>query len=314
MVKIGFVIFGILVLISLAEVLVANCFIKKIIVSKKAKAERLKKLHRMNLDKYIPIIKKKRNILMSHIYEIVRVKSVDNLNLKGILFKREGSKKIVICFHEYTSKGLADFTAISNFYLDMGYNMLIVDERGHGKSEGKYIGLGYLEKDDAVRWINYAIERYGEECEIVLHGIAMGGTTAVMTSSMDLPSNVKCIISDSGYTSASKALGVLLKSIYHIVFPLPTLFIANMICKRIAGYKFNECNVIDEVKKSKLPILFIHGEKDKIVPCSMCYDLYNNCKAPKDILIVKEAGHEESYYIDSKSYEEKVKNFIIKYV
>lgn len=314
MVKIALIVFGILVIISLFEFLVANWFIKKIIVSKNAKEERIKKLHKINLDKYIPIIKKKRNVLMSHIYEIVKIKSDDNLNLKGILFKREGSKKIVICFHEYTSKGLTDFTAISNFYLDMGYNMLIVDERGHGKSEGKYIGLGCLEKNDAIKWINYVIERYGQNCQIVLHGISMGGTTAIMTSSMDLPSNVKCIISDSGYTSLYKTLGGLLKSIYHIIFPMPTLFIANKICKKIAGYKLDECNVIDDVKKSKLPILFIHGEKDNIVPCSMCYDLYNSCNSPKDILIVKEAGHEESYYKDSKSYEEKVKDFILKYV
>ena len=314
MVKIALIVFGILVIISLFEFLVANWFIKKIIVSKNAKEERIKKLHKINLDKYIPIIKKKRNVLMSHIYEIVKIKSDDNLNLKGILFKREGSKKIVICFHEYTSKGLTDFTAISNFYLDMGYNMLIVDERGHGKSEGKYIGLGCLEKNDAIKWINYVIERYGQNCQIVLHGISMGGTTAIMTSSMDLPSNVKCIISDSGYTSLYKTLGGLLKSIYHIIFPMPTLFIANKICKKLAGYKLDECNVIDDVKKSKLPILFIHGEKDNIVPCSMCYDLYNSCNSPKDILIVKEAGHEESYYKDSKSYEEKVKDFILKYV
>ena len=78
----------------------------------------------------------------------------------------------------------------------------MTDARAHGKSEGEYIGFGVLDRFDAKKWIDYAIERFGENVNIFLHGESMGGATVLMAGGLNLPKNVKGIISDCPITSA----------------------------------------------------------------------------------------------------------------
>lgn len=72
----------------------------------------------------------------------------------------------------------------------------------------------------------------------------------------------------------------------------------------------DECNAAREVTKAKVPILFIHGDADTFVPYSMCEKIYENCKSPKKKLIIKGAAHAESYYKDTKAYEDALNDFI----
>ena len=187
--------------------------------------------------------------------------------------------------------------------------MLLVDERAHGQSEGEYIGFGCKDRFDAVKWIQWLIKEAGEDVQILLHGISMGGATVLMTSGLPLPSQVKGIISDCAFTSPKEVFTHVLNTMYHLP-AFPMIQIADAVNKSKAGYGLDECNAAREVRKAKVPILMIHGEKDTFVPCEMCERIYVNCASPKKKLIIKGAAHAESYYKDTKAYEAAMDSFI----
>lgn len=216
--------------------------------------------------------------------------------------------KIVICFHGYTGEGLSNHIAIADYFLKHGYAMLLPDARAHGRSEGEYIGFGCLDRQDALGWIRWAIQECGEQVKILLHGTSMGGATVLMTSSLELPGNVKGIVSDCGFTSPKEVFTHVLNNMYHLP-AFPAIQGADLINRKLAGYGMDECNARREVQRARVPILFIHGSADTFVPCSMCHEIYDNCRSPKRKLIVEGAAHAESYYKDMEAYEKALTDF-----
>ena len=287
----------------------AYYFFHRTVVRGKAKRERTQKMAGTDWDAYIPGIRKAKEWLAGQPQEDVYIKSQDGLRLHGTFFECPGSKRAVVCFHGYTSEGLNDYTAIARFYLERGFNLMVVDERAHGKSEGTYIGFGCLDRYDARLWMEYTVERLGEDCELLLHGISMGAATVLMSTGLKLPPQVKGAVSDCAFTSAMEVFTHVLKSMYHIP-PFPLMNIADRMAKREAGYGLDECNAREEVKKAGIPILFIHGDGDTFVPCSMVYELYDACVSPKELLVIPGASHAEAYYKDTQSYEHAVDQLI----
>jgi len=294
---------------AVAEYAIASYFFNRTMIRSNAKRERTQNMAGTDWDRYIPHIRKCKEVLAQMPQEDLYIQSQDGLKLHATYFPCEGSKKIVICFHGYTSEGLNDYSTLAIFYKENGYNLLIVDERAHGKSEGTYIGFGCLDRYDARLWIDTMIEKLGEDCKIVLHGDSMGGSTVLMTTGLDLPPQVKAAVSDCAFTSAWDVFSSVLKNMYHLP-PFPLLNISNGMVKKRAGYALDECNAKTEVAKAKIPVLFIHGDSDSFVPCSMVYELYDACQTEKKLVVIKGAGHVESCYRDAEEYEGAVRSFI----
>lgn len=297
--------------VTAAEYGIASYFFKRTIVRQNAATERTINMAGTNWDTYRPRIKEMKEWMLAQPREDVYIQSLDGLRLHGTYFPGNGGNKLVICFHGYTSKGMSDYIGLSNYYLPRGYQMLLVDERAHGESEGTYIGFGCLDRLDAKEWILYAQKRLGADCEIWLHGISMGGSTVLMASGLDLPPSVKGIISDCAFTSAWDVFSHVLKTQYHMP-AFPVLYLSDRMVREKAGYSLAQCNAREEVGKSRVPILFIHGDADNFVPTRMCRELYDSCKGDKDILIISGAGHAEAFYKDQASYEEKLTGFFQK--
>ncbi len=259
---------------------------------------------------YYPLMEERKEYMMAQAHRDVYITSYDGLKLHATYFPAfdTDDKKLVICFHGYTGEGLSNHIAIADYFLKRGYAMLLPDARAHGESEGEYIGFGCLDRKDAISWINWAIEECGEDVKIMLHGTSMGGATVLMASGLELPENVKGIVSDCGFTSPKEVFTHVLNDMYHLP-SFPAIQGADLINKKLAGYGMDECNAKIEVQKAKVPILFIHGSADNFVPCSMCQELYDNCGSPKKILIVEGAAHAESYYKDMAAYEKALTEF-----
>ena len=288
---------------------VAFYFYNRTMIRSNAKRENTQKMAGIDWDKYIPHIRECKEKLAQCLQEDMYIYSTDGLKLHGTYFPCEGSKKVVICFHGYTSEGMNDYATLAGFYMKNGYNLLMVDERAHGKSEGTYIGFGCLDRYDAKLWMEEMVKKLGEDCKILLHGDSMGGTTVLMATGLELPPQVKAAISDCAFTSAWEVFASVLKNMYHLpVFPL--LQIENWMVKKKAGYRLDECNAKSEVAKAKVPILFIHGDADTFVPCSMVHELHAACKSEKKLVIVEGAGHVESCHRDAKLYEESIESYI----
>jgi len=291
------------------EYALASYFYNRTMIRSNAKREKTQEMSGTDWDKYIPHIRQCKEKLRALPHEDKYIMSNDGLKLHATYFPCEGSKKIAICFHGYTSEGMNDYSTLALFYLNGGYNLLLVDERAHGQSEGKYIGFGCLDRHDALLWIQEMIKLHGEDCKILLHGDSMGGSTVLMTTGLELPRQVKAAISDCAFTSAWEVFSSVLKNMYHLP-PFPLMQISNKMVKKNSGYELDECNARREVAKAQIPILFIHGDADSFVPCSMVHELYNACKTEKKLVIIEGAGHVESCYRDADKYEGAIEEFI----
>jgi fermentation-respiration switch protein FrsA (DUF1100 family) len=225
---------------------------------------------------------------------------------------KESTNKTVILAHGYTSKG-KDMGSFAKFYHErLGYNVLMPDDRGHGSSEGDYIGFGWPDRKDYLQWIGQVIKVVGDSAQIVLHGISMGGATVMMISGEHLPKQVKAVVEDCGYTSVHDQLLYQLKRMYKLP-AFPILPATSLLTKIKAGYYFNEASALKQLEKNKLPMLFIHGSDDLFVPTEMVWRLYEACRSDKEMLIVEGAGHGMAYLIDKAAYEKKVIDFLGRY-
>lgn len=287
-------------------------FYRRTMKRNNAKVERTMKMSGTDWSKYAPLMEKRKAFMMAQPHKDVYETSFDKLKLHATYFpaidENANKKKVAICFHGYTSQGLSDFIGLSDYYLKRGFAMLLPDARAHGQSEGEYIGFGCLDRKDALVWINWVIQELGEDVEIVLHGTSMGGATVLMASGLELPSQVKGIVSDCGFTSPKEVFTHVLNTMYHLP-AFPAIQGADIINKKLAGYGMDECNAKREVAKAKVPILFIHGANDTFVPCKMCHEIYDCCASPKKKLIIEGAAHAESYYKDMEKYEQALNEF-----
>jgi len=247
--------------------------------------------------------------------EDVSIKSFDGLTLKGwFLPAKNQNRRFVICVHGYHCNGPDEFSHMVPFYHDeLDYNYLLPDDRAHGRSEGKYIGFGELDHKDVLQWVDYLINRFGKDIEIILHGISMGAATVMLANSDNPPDQVKIIIEDCGFTCAYEVICNTLKDMIKFNAPLVVSY-ASLICKHKAGYSFKDADCLGKLKKAKNPILFIHGSADTFVPTNMGVRLFEACTVPKELLLVEGAVHAYSYYDAPKEYQAKVKNFISLYM
>ena len=242
-------------------------------------------------------------------YKEVSIISHDGLKLYG-RFMNNGAKRTLILFHGYRSRAFRDFSCVGEYYKNLGFNLLFVDQRAHGKSEGKYITFGVRERLDCVKWAEYVDEHIGGE--IFLDGISMGASTVLMASGEKLPASVRGILADCGFTSPKeimlKVMEVDLK-----VKCRPLFYLISWVVRLRAGFGINECSTIDALKKNKLPVLFIHGTGDKFVPCEMTERAYAACTAEKVLVLVEGAGHGASYLEDEARCKAALSEFLSKY-
>lgn len=157
------------------------------------------------------------------------------------------------------------------------------------------------------------VEHTGGAAQIVLHGVSMGAATVMMTGGEELPSNVKAIVEDCGYTSVRDQLAYQLKRMYKLP-AFPMIQSTSLLTKARAGYDFNEASALNQIKKAKTPMLFIHGSEDLFVPTWMVHELYENAPVEKELFIVQDAGHGLARAFDPKGYDRKVSHFIGRYM
>lgn len=250
--------------------------------------------------------------------ETVDIQSKDGIKLKGHFYIDDvkNHNDWVILIHGYRSDhvGMLDYMP---GYFELGYNVLAPDMRASGESEGQYITMGWHEKEDLKLWIDLILER-DPDANIVLHGQSMGAATVLMYSGEDgIPSNIKAIVADSGYTSVWDIFASELELRFGLP-EFPLLHIADHIANFRANFKFSEASSLEQVKKADLPILFLHGKEDDFVPFYMMEELYEAKPDPKDYMVSEYAGHVEALYDlngeSGKSYFEKIEEFLNQYV
>ena len=158
--------------------------------------------------------------------------------------------------------------------------------------------------------MNFVKEKCGENIPIILVGISMGAATVLMATDLDLPENIKGVIADSGYTSPKE---IIWKVCIDRHYPPATTYPIIKAAARIWGkFDLEECEAVEVLKNSKIPVLLIHGEEDHFVPCEMSRKNYEACASEKELLIISNAGHGLGYMVDHDAYVQTVQNFLEK--
>jgi fermentation-respiration switch protein FrsA (DUF1100 family) len=238
----------------------------------------------------------------------ISVKTSDGFMLTGISYEHKPkSCGWALIVHGYSSRK-EDMLTYAKRYYNEGYNVLLPDLRAHGESEGDFVGMGWLDRKDLVIWIENLLVGH-PDADIVMHGISMGGAAVMMASGEELPGNVKAIVEDSGYTSVWDILDYQLGYRYHLP-AFPVLYGASIWSNSKWGYNWKEASAVEQVKKSKTPILFIHGGEDDIVPTTMAYDVYQAAKCKKRLLIIEGAEHAGAVCTNPERYWDEVFSFI----
>ena len=245
--------------------------------------------------------------------EIWNITSSDGLKLTADYFKPSTqSHKWALLVHGYGRDRTFAYD-YADAYLKHGWNVVTPDLRAAGESEGNYITMGVKESDDLVGWIGKII-RTDPMAEIILHGVSMGAATVMMTSAKDLPSNVKAAVEDCGYTSAYEMFGAQLKKLFGLP-EFPIMKFVDVVSKFETGAAVSDAAPINAVGMTKVPMLFIHGDADDLVPYSMMGRLFDASGAPiKEDWTVPGAGHADAKPINPPAYFERVFEFVDRFV
>lgn len=245
----------------------------------------------------------------SYIHEDVSIDSQDGIELAGTIYRQENqSHQWVIIAHGYQSDAMGALDVAPHFF-EAGYNILSIDFRAHGESEGDYIGMGYLDSPDLITWTDFLID-LDSESEIIYHGTSMGAATVLMAASHDLPGNVKAIIADCGYSGIWEIFASELEKRFGLP-SFPVLDMGRIVANFQAGYDIKDGDVISAAGNIEMPTLIIHGESDDFVPVEMGYEIYDALSTDdKELLIIEDAGHGYARYHDPSTYYGTIFDFL----
>ena len=241
--------------------------------------------------------------------EELTIRSRDGLKLCGSYLDAPDAKACMLLCHGYRSRGGLDFALVLRTLYEHGCSVLVIDQRAHGRSEGKYIAYGVLERYDCQQWAWFLHAKLGGRVPIFLEGMSMGASTVMMAAELALPPSVVGIIADCGYNSPWEELRHCIKYRYHLpVFPV--LPLTELMCRLVAGYSLKGASAAASLANSPLPLLIIHGMDDDFVPATMTAENYAAAAGEKRQILVPGARHALSYLVDRERLEKELMDFI----
>ena len=260
-------------------------------------------LYEGHRDEVIPLIEG----IRKEPYEDVYITSFDNLRLHARLYDQKSDTVAILC-HGYRGTAYRDFSGGATEVLHLGYNVILIDERAHGASQGHSITFGVRETKDVLRWVEFARERFGKDIKIILIGISMGGATVLMCADK-IEGDVK-IIADCPFSAPSIMLKETIRS---IKLPVKVFYpILNLSSIIFAHTNLNKGSAYDSVSNTHHPILIIHGDKDQVVPHYISEELYKKHPDKIQYELFPCANHGMSYLVDKPRYQKLIKDFLNK--
>lgn len=244
-------------------------------------------------------------------HDALTIQSRDGLKLQARLYRNpQWNGKVVLLCHGYCSSAEHDFSTLCPIYYRMGFHLLLPDQRSHNRSEGKYICFGAKEQYDVLDWCRALKNEFGEHVPVVLSGLSMGCTTVLMAAGLlEAPANIRAVVADCGFINANEQFRHVLRWRYHLPgFPL--LPICNRICLHRAGYSIREWSTLKALDHIRVPILFFHGERDRFVPPHNSLRMYQQYQGPKELVMVKDAGHGQCWIADEEKCSQALKRLI----
>ena len=242
-------------------------------------------------------------------FERVSITSVDGIPLSGRYYHLRDGAPIKIIFHGYRSMALRDSAGGFGMARKLGMNVLAVDQRAHGNSGGHVITFGVMERHDCLSWIQYVNSRFGADVPIVLSGLSMGAATVIMATALPLPENVVCVLADCPYSSPDAIIRKVCRDNHYPDYIIqPFIKLAALIFGR---FNLDGADAVKAAAVSKIPILLLHGEDDRFVPCEMSRKIHENSNGCTQLFTFPTAGHGLCYMIEPSRYEKICFDFLL---
>lgn len=290
------ILIGLILLASLA------CFYKCFYSKNKKTADPYALLHGQQYHAVKDEIFRCTRIMDEAEFEQVSIRSYDGTILSGRYYHHRDGAPVKILFHGYRSMSLRDSAGGFGMAKKLGINVLAVDQRAHGSSGGHVITFGIRERRDCQCWAEYIYERFGKDVPIILSGLSMGAATVIMATQLPLPTSVVCVLADCPYSSPREIICKVsedLKVPDWLAYPLirtgAFLF---------GGFDLNSASALDAAAQSKIPILLLHGEDDRFVPCEMSREIHRSSNGCTQLATFPGAGHGLSYMVQPERYEQ----------
>ena len=244
----------------------------------------------------------------------IDINATDETPLHAYYIKaKQPTDKTAIVIHGHKNNAI-NMLHIAHLYSNgMDFNVLLPDLRGHGKSGGNHIQMGWNDRLDVMLWMEQANTLFGGHTRMVVHGISMGAATTMMLAGEKQPEYVKAYVEDCGYTSVWDEFAHVAKQDFHLP-EMPFLYVADLFCKWRYGWSFKEASAVEQLRKADRPMLFIHGDADTYVPTQMVHPLYEAKQGDKELWIVPGVGHATSYHDYPEDYTSKVREFVQKHL
>ncbi len=243
-------------------------------------------------------------------FEPVEIRSYDGLRLYGRYYETAPGAPLQIQFHGYRGIALRDFCGGALLARKLGHNLLLVDQRAHGRSGGHTICFGIKEQRDCQSWVAYAARRFGENTPIFLVGVSMGAATVLMAAALPLAGRVVGVLADSPYTAPRAIIqSVCAHRFSRRLAPAATAAVG-WAARLFGRFSIDAASPLQAVAAARVPVLLLHGEDDRFVPCEMSRELYAACTAQKRLVTFAGAGHGLGYLADPAGYEAAVGDFI----
>ena len=241
-------------------------------------------------------------------YREVSITSHDGLILRGKYFEQEKGAPIELLLHGYRGWAERDLSGGVFRCFGIGHNVLTVDLRGCGESEGHVTTFGAKESLDCLGWIDLVLREIDPNAKIILAGVSMGAATVLTVSGMSLPPQVAGILADCGYTSTKEIIHKVMREMGlppRLLYPF-----ARASAILFGGFDPDARSPIASMKSCHLPVLFFHGDTDDFVPHAMSVENYNACASEKKALVtIRGAGHGIAFPVDQEGYLKAAKDF-----
>lgn len=240
-------------------------------------------------------------------HEDVQITSFDGLTLRGKYYEYASDAPIELMFHGYRGCADSDLCGGVKRCFKLGFNVLIVDHRSAGRSQGNVISFGINESRDCLSWLEFMEQRFGSDAKIILTGISMGAATVLMAAGKPLPKTVVGVIADCGYTSPKE---IIKKVLGDMKLPVNTVYpFVKLGAKLYGHFDLESDSPIEAMSRCRVPVIFFHGEADDYVPCEMSIRNYDACIAPKRLVTIPDAGHGLAYPVAPETYLNALKEF-----
>jgi pimeloyl-ACP methyl ester carboxylesterase len=240
--------------------------------------------------------------------EEVSFPTFDGLTVRAWWINAENaeSEKVAILLHGYMMNR-SELAPVAVPLSKEGFHCLVIDFPGHGYSPRRKTGLGYVERGDVLAAISYVLERI-PEAQIVLIGSSMGAAAAAFAAP-EVPPNVRALVLDGAYSRMSTAITGFLhfmggKGAKSFLGPI------GQIGRPMMGLNPAKLSVTESLKKVRIPVLLLHGDRDVLAPPS---DAEANLAALGDhgeLVWLPKSNHAEGRWLHPDLYHQALFSFL----